>query len=45
MRTVIDGDAVRTEVTRETTGGLQATVDDYVVNCTVATRLTAQHDD
>ncbi|WP_101296482.1 KEOPS complex subunit Pcc1 [Halegenticoccus soli] len=36
MRTTVDGDAVVTEIERETTGGLQSTVDDYVVNLTVA---------
>ncbi|WP_129115074.1 KEOPS complex subunit Pcc1 [Halegenticoccus tardaugens] len=36
MRTSVDGDAVVTEIARETTGGLQSTVDDYVVNLTVA---------
>jgi hypothetical protein len=38
--TRVDGDRVVTTIERETTGGLQSTVDDYVVNCTVATRLT-----
>ena len=32
-------DAVVTTVSRETTGGLQTTVDDYVVNLTVARRV------
>jgi hypothetical protein len=41
---------VVTTVAREQTGGLQSTVDDYVVNCRVAVRLgddasTAQTDD
>jgi len=36
MATSVDGTAVRTEITRETTGGLQTTVDDYVVNLGVA---------
>jgi len=40
MDTRVEGDAVVTTVRRETTGGLAATVDDYVVNCAVATRLT-----
>ena len=36
IRTRVEGDTVVTRVARETTGGLQATVDDYVVNLTVA---------
>ncbi|MEF8781275.1 MAG: KEOPS complex subunit Pcc1 [Haloferacaceae archaeon] len=39
---------VRTRIGRETAGGLQSTVDDYVVNLTVAqrlTELTTNHDD
>ena len=36
MSTRVDGDAVVTEIERETTGGLQSSVDDYVVNLTVA---------
>ena len=36
MATSVDGTTVRTEITRETTGGLQTTVDDYVVNLGVA---------
>jgi hypothetical protein len=36
MTTTVDGDYVDTEIERETTGGLHATVDDYVVNLTVA---------
>lgn len=31
--------AVRTRIRRDTTGGLQSTVDDYVVNLTVAERV------
>jgi len=34
-----EGTAVVTEVTRGTTGGLQSTVDDYVVNVAVAAQL------
>ena len=50
MDTRTEGDTVVTAVSRETTGGLQSTVDDYVVNCRVAVRLgedssTAQTDD
>jgi 2-C-methyl-D-erythritol 4-phosphate cytidylyltransferase len=40
METTVTGDAVRTVVERETTGGLHSTVDDYVVNVAVADRLT-----
>ncbi|WP_335999385.1 KEOPS complex subunit Pcc1 [Halorientalis halophila] len=40
MATTVDGRTVRTEIDRESTGGLHATVDDYVVNCAVADRLT-----
>jgi len=42
METRADGAAVITEVRRPNTGGLQATVDDYVVNLQVAAELTAQ---
>ena len=48
MRTVVD-DAdervVETTVTRETTGGLRATVDDYVVNLQVAAQLANRDGD
>jgi hypothetical protein len=37
--TVEDGTVVTT-VTRESTGGLHSTLDDYVVNLTVAAQLT-----
>ncbi len=40
MDTQVDGDAIETRLTRETTGGLRATVDDYVVNLSVAERVT-----
>lgn len=36
MATTVDGDYVDTEIGRETTGGLHATVDDYLVSLTVA---------
>jgi hypothetical protein len=39
MTTRVDGDAVVTTIERETTGGLHSSVDDYVVNLTVADRL------
>ena len=44
MRTVVENDAVVTTIERETTGGLQATVDDYVVNLDVATRILDRYD-
>ncbi|WP_423999388.1 KEOPS complex subunit Pcc1 [Haloarcula salina] len=43
MTTRVEDDAVVTTVERDTTGGLQATVDDYVVNLRVAAQL-ANHD-
>jgi hypothetical protein len=39
MTTRADGGRVVTTMARDTTGGLHATVDDYVVNLTVADRL------
>ena len=36
MTTEVEGDAVVTRIERGTTGGLHATVDDYVVNLDVA---------
>ncbi|MBV0901798.1 KEOPS complex subunit Pcc1 [Haloarcula salina] len=39
MTTRVEDDAVVTTVERDTTGGLQATVDDYVVNLRVAAQL------
>ncbi|WP_224447157.1 KEOPS complex subunit Pcc1 [Haloprofundus salilacus] len=36
MTTTVDSNRIVTDIERETTGGLQATVDDYVVNLTVA---------
>lgn len=40
---VVDG-RVATTIERPTTGGLRTTVDDYVVNCSVADRVV-QHAD
>lgn len=40
MRTQVDGDTVRTVIERETTAGLRSTVDDYVVNLSVALAVT-----
>lgn len=39
MTTRVDGSTVVTTIDRETTGGLHSSVDDYVVNLTVANRL------
>ncbi|MDQ2053536.1 MULTISPECIES: KEOPS complex subunit Pcc1 [Halobellus] len=36
MEMVVEGETLVTTITRETTGGLQSTVDDTVVNLTVA---------
>lgn len=38
---VADGSAVVTRIEREDTAGLQSTVDDYVVNLTVAAEVAA----
>ena len=40
METTVDGETVRTDIERDTTGGLHATVDDYVVNVQIAEQLT-----
>ncbi len=39
METSVDGTTVTTTIDRETTGGLQSTADDYVVNLEVAAQL------
>jgi hypothetical protein len=39
MSTRVEGATVETTVERDTTGGLHSSVDDYVVNVTVADRL------
>ncbi|NGM71100.1 KEOPS complex Pcc1-like subunit [Natronolimnobius sp. AArcel1] len=36
METVVDGDTLATTIQRDSTSGLQATADDYVVNLEVA---------
>ncbi|WP_313690842.1 KEOPS complex subunit Pcc1 [Halorarum halobium] len=41
MHTASDGDVVRTRIERETTGGLHASADDYLVNVTVADAVVA----
>ncbi|WP_254537765.1 KEOPS complex subunit Pcc1 [Halomarina litorea] len=40
MRVAVDGDTVTAAITRETTGGLRSTADDYVTNLQVAQQLT-----
>ena len=40
MTTRVEGDAVVTEIARDSTTGLQSTVDDYVINLRVAAQLT-----
>ncbi|WP_135304506.1 KEOPS complex subunit Pcc1 [Haloarcula amylovorans] len=42
MTTRVEDDAVVTTVERDSTGGLQSTVDDYVVNLRVAAQLADQ---
>lgn len=44
METQVEGDTVVTHIERDDTSGLHSTVDDYVVNLTVATEV-AQHAD
>ena len=45
MVTQVEGTTVVTEITRDSTGGLRATVDDYVVNLQVAAQLANQDGD
>jgi hypothetical protein len=45
MTTRVEADAVVTAIERETASGLLTTVDDYVVNLTVATELTERTTD
>jgi tRNA threonylcarbamoyladenosine modification (KEOPS) complex Pcc1 subunit len=40
MTTRVEGEQVVTTIERDTTNGLQSTVDDYVVNLRVAAQLT-----
>jgi hypothetical protein len=42
MQTTVEDDTVVTHIERETTGGLHSTVDDYVVNVDIASRVV-QH--
>ena len=39
MRTMVENGTVRTTITRDSTGGLHMTLDDYLVNLQVASRL------
>jgi hypothetical protein len=39
IRTNVEDDRVVTTIERESTGGLQTTADDYIVNLTVATSV------
>lgn len=45
IETQADGRTVVTRIDRETTGGLQSTLDDYVVNLQVAAQLTTTDGD
>ena len=45
MTTDIEGDQVVTTIERETASGLRSTVDDYVVNLTVAAQLADHRPD
>jgi len=45
MRTVVENTTVRTDIRRETSGGLQSTVDDYIVNLGVATAVLDRIED
>lgn len=42
MTTTVEEATVETTIDRETTGGLAATVDDYVVNLSVAVQLSTE---
>jgi hypothetical protein len=45
MDTAVSDSTVETTITRETTGGLHSTIDDYVVNLTVAAQSYDQPED
>lgn len=45
MATQVSGDTVETTLVRETTGGLHSTIDDYVLNLTVAAQTYDQPND
>ena len=40
METHVEDGTITTTIERETTGGLRSTIDDYVVNLTVATTVS-----
>jgi hypothetical protein len=40
MDTTVEEDSIVTTIERETTGGLQSTIDDYVVNLSVSAQLS-----
>ncbi len=44
MATDLNGQEIETEMTRETTGGLHSTADDYVVNLHVAAQCMTDND-
>ena len=44
METNVEGSQVRTRIRRGTTGGLHATVDDYIVNVDVAVKTHTTHE-
>jgi hypothetical protein len=44
MDTRVDGTTIETDISRESTGGLHATADDYVVNLHVAAQCTTNND-
>ena len=45
METTVEGSRIVTTIDRDTTGGLQSTADDYVVNLQVAAQLTTTDGD
>jgi len=45
MSTTVEASTVETRIDRETTGGLQTTVDDYIVNLGVATAVIGAVED
>ncbi|WP_336327727.1 KEOPS complex subunit Pcc1 [Halovenus sp. HT40] len=45
METVVDGRRIVTTIERDSTGGLQSTIDDYVVNLQVAVQLATTDGD
>lgn len=45
METTVDGRRIVTTIERDSTGGLQSTIDDYVVNLQVAVQLATTDGD